>query len=171
MSTRSHDLLNAWKMVAARRQLEGRVPLSALPRLAGLLFDGEGEVRFSLEFDRDALGIAYVELELDTRLPLQCQRSLRRFELPVRLHQRLGLIREEAEEAGLLPGYEPLLVPESGELRAADVIEDELILAIPVVPVDLDAAPEHEDGPPPSAPPEPQRPHPFAALAALKSKS
>jgi len=158
-------------MASARRILEGRLPLSALPRLCSALFDRQGEVCFRLSFDREALAGAYVELALETRLPLQCQRSLRRFEFPVQLRQRLGLIRDEAEEAGLLPGYEPLLVPENGELRAADVIEDELILAIPVVPMDPDAAPEHQDWPPPSSAPEPQRPHPFAALAALKQKS
>jgi len=140
------------------------------PRLAGLLFDSEGEVRFSLGFDRDALGTPYAELELETRLPLQCQRSLNRFEFKVKLHQRLGLIRKEADEAGLPPGYEPLLVPESGELRATDLIEDELILAIPVVPIDPDGPPASPEWVP-SVDEAPQRPNPFAALAALKPKS
>jgi len=155
-------------MVAQRRIVEGHLPLSTLPRLAGLLFDSEGEVRFSLGFDRDALGIAYAELELETVLPLQCQRSLQRFGFPVEMHQRLGLIRKEADEAGLPPGYEPLLVPESGELRASELIEDELILVIPVVPVDP-ACPEVT--PPTPVADAPERPHPFAALAALKQKS
>jgi len=171
MSARSHDVLNAWKMVASRRQLQGRVPLSALPRLAGLLFDSQGEVTFSLEFDRDALGAAYVELQAETLLPLQCQRSLARFELPVNLHQRLGLIREEAEEAGLPPGYEPRLVPDNGELRALDLVEDELILAIPVVPMAPDGALESPGWSPPAPAEEPPAPHPFAILATLKSKS
>jgi len=129
-----HKPLDLWRMVAGRRIVEGRVPLSALPRLAGLLFDREGEVAFSLGFDRDALGVAYAELELATVLPLQCQRSLQRFGFPVQLHQRLGLIRKEEDEAGLPLGYEPLLVPEHGQVRALDLIEDELILVIPVNP-------------------------------------
>jgi len=153
-------------MVAARRILDGHLPLSALPRLTSLLFDDEGEVRFSLSFDRDALKVAYVELEMETVLPLQCQRSLRRFGFPVRMRQRLGLIREEADEAGLPPGYEPVLVPEDGQLRPLDLIEDELILAIPVVPVDPDSPPAV---PLPPAD-EPEKPHPFAMLAALKPK-
>jgi len=153
-------------MVAGRRIVEGHLPLSALPRLAGLLFDDEGEVRFSLGFDRDALGVAYAELELETTLPLQCQRSLQRFGFPVQMRQRLGLIRKEDDEAGLPPGYEPLLVPESGEVRATELIEDELILSIPVVPVDPDSAPTA----PPQEAIEPERPNAFAALAALKQK-
>jgi len=157
-------------MVAGRRIVEGRLPLSALPRLTGLLFDAEGEVHFSLGFDRDALGIAYAELQLETTLALQCQRSLRRFGFPVELHQRLGLIRKETDEAGLPPGYEPLLVPENGEVRPVDLIEDELILVIPVVPLDPASPSQPPEWTPPPAPAEAVPPHPFAALAALKQK-
>jgi uncharacterized protein len=165
------ETLDAWRQVTARRGFEGRVPLASLKRLAGMLVDPEGDVRFSLEFDRDSLGIAYVALEVATELPLQCQRTLERFLLPVAIDQRMGLIRDESEEPGLPPGYEPLLVPDSGELHALDLVEDELILAIPVVPVMPGTeAIEREwaDGPAGS---EPGRPNPFAALAGLKKRS
>ena len=81
----------------------------------------------------------YVELRIDAALPLECQRSLQRFLLPVQLVQRLGLIRDEADEAALPPEYEALLVPADGMLRPAELVEDELILALPVVPVSPDA--------------------------------
>jgi len=162
-------------MVAARRGVEGHVPLSALSRLAGVLFDDEGEVHFRLDFDRDALGVAYLELAAQTSLPLQCQRSLQRFEFQVALQQRLGLIRAEADEAGLPAGYEPLLVPPDGHVRALDVVEDELILALPVVPVDPDRAPAELEWPPASAAAEPHQAtahaSPFAVLATLKQKT
>ena len=51
------ETLDAWRMVAARRQFEGRVPLSAMDRLAGSLADTEGECRYALEFGRDALQV------------------------------------------------------------------------------------------------------------------
>ena len=91
-------------------------------------------MRFTLEFDRDALQVPYVELRIDAALPLECQRTLQRFLQPVQLVQRLGLIRDEADEAGLPEGYEPLLLPDDGMLRPAELVEDELILAVPVVP-------------------------------------
>ena len=58
-------------------------------------------MRFALEFDRDALQVPYVELRIEAALPLECQRSLQRFLHPVQMVQRLGLIRDEADEAGL----------------------------------------------------------------------
>jgi uncharacterized protein len=153
-------------MVAARRGVEGRLPLSALTRLAGSLLDTKGEVRFALEFDRDSLQVPYVELRIDTELPLLCQRSMDRFLLPVRIVQRLGLIRDEADEAALPEGYEPLLVPDDGELRTAELVEDELILAVPVVPVKPGSEAVERDWPATQV--EQERANPFAALSALK---
>ena len=80
------------------------MPLASLDRLSGLLAEPEGDVAFSVEFDRDALGVAYVALKVDAELPLLCQRTLERFLLPVHLDQRMGLMRDESEDGGDHPG-------------------------------------------------------------------
>ena len=162
------ETLDAWRMVAARRQFEGRLPLSVLSRLRGSLADVEGECGFSLEFGQDALQVPYIELSIDAGLPLVCQRSLERFVFPVRSVQRLGLIRDEADEAALPEGYEPLLVPEDGLVRPADLVQDELVLAVPVVPVAPGSEPvEHTWS---AGEEEIKAASPFAALASLKKK-
>lgn len=122
-------------MVATRRRFEGVLPLASMTRLRDSLADAEGNVRVLIEFDRDTYRVPYAELRIDAELPLECQRSLRRFLFPVRLVQRLGLIGDEAGEAGLPEGYEALLLPEGNMLRPAELVEDELILAVPVIPV------------------------------------
>ncbi|HET6435152.1 MAG TPA: YceD family protein [Xanthomonadaceae bacterium] len=166
--SRVPEVLDAWRMVAARRSFEGSLPLASLPRLRDGLCEPEGRVGYGIGFDRDNLGIAYAELRIDAELPLQCQRSLQRFLLPVKVVQRLGLVRDEADEAALPEGYEPLLVPEDGALRPAELVEDELILALPVVPLAPGSEPlEHEWSPPEE---EAAKAGPFAALAALKKK-
>lgn len=160
-------------MVAARRGVEGRLPLSALARLEGSLLDTKGDVRFALDFDRDQFQVPYVELRIDTELPLECQRSMERFLFPVQIVQRLGLIRDEADEAALPPGYEPLLVPDDGELRTIELVEDELILAVPVVPVKPGSEAVERDWPATQAEQDEfthSSANPFAALSALKSK-
>lgn len=163
------EVLDAWRMVAARREFEGMLPLSSMSRLRDVLCDDGsplGEVRFALEFDRDALQVPYVELEVEAALPLECQRSLQRFLQPVRIVQRLGLIRDEAEEAGLPEGYEPLLLAEDGMLRPSELVEDELILAVPVVAVMPGTEAMERDWP--AQEEEQQQASPFAALAGLK---
>lgn len=171
MSVNLPEMLDAWRMVQARRGVEGRLPLSSLTRLRESLADTEGEARFSLDFDRDALRVPYVELRIEAELPLVCQRSLERFLLPVNIVQRLGLIRDEAEEAALPPGYEPLLVPDDGQLRTVELVEDELILAVPVVPTNPATEAVEREWPVTAEVEEPKRENPFAALSALKKQS
>lgn len=153
-------------MVSARRVFEGRLELAELPRLAGLLTDGKGEITYRISFDRDVMQIAYAELEVETALPLEWQRSFERFELPVRFDQRIAFIRDEAEEAALPEGYEAMLVDASDAISPRDLIEDELILAVPAIPVkpgteamEAEWAPDEEEA---------ATANPFAALAALR---
>ncbi|MBX9402455.1 YceD family protein [Lysobacter sp. BMK333-48F3] len=165
-SGRVPDVLDAWRLVAARRGVEGRVPLSDFVRLRDSLVDAEGEVSFSLDFDSDALQVPYVELKIDAQLPLLCQRSLERFLLPVQIVQRLGLIRDEADEAALPPGYEPLLMPDDGMLRPVELVEDELILAVPVVPMAPGSEAVEREWEAPQA--EQDAANPFSVLSSLK---
>lgn len=158
-------------MVAARREFAGRLPLSAFARLSEGLEDAEGDVSFGLSFDRDALQVSYVELRIDAELPLLCQRTLQRFLYPVSLVQRLGLLRAGddegvAAEAGLPEGYEALLVDDDGAVRPLELVEDELILAVPVVPVAPGSESVERDWP--VTEDEEKRANPFAALADLK---
>ena len=169
MSVEVPEVVDAWRMVAARRGFEGRLPLSSMERLGASLFDSEGEVVFALEFDRDALQVPYVEVRIEAALPLQCQRTLQRFEYPLRILQRMGLLAADADdsaEAALPPEYEALQVAEDGSLKLAELIEDELILALPVVPVAPGSESVERDWPAPAD--EQMRANPFAVLAGIK---
>jgi len=129
---------------------------------------GEQLARVAIEFDRDGLQVPYIELRIEAMLPLECQRSLQRFVYPVQIVQRLGLIRDEAGEDALPEGYEALLVGDDGMLRPAELVEDELILAVPVIPVAPGTDAVERDWTAPEE--ETQRANPFAALSALKDK-
>jgi len=171
MSADVPEVLDAWRMVAARREFTGRLPLSAMPRLREALVDDAGEVAYTLSFDRDALQVPYVELGIEAQLPLLCQRTLQSFVFPVSLVQRLGLLRagddgDEVAEAALPPGYEALAVADDGSVRPVDLVEDELILAVPVVPVAPGSESVERDWPVTAD--EEAQVNPFAALAALK---
>jgi uncharacterized protein len=172
MSATSLSVVDAWRMVSAARIFTGRVPLSSFTRLAGLLADTEGEARYEIEFGRDLAGLATVDILAEAQLPLVCQRSLERFLLPVTVRQRLGLLADESEESALPADVEPALVGPDGALHPLELVEDELILAVPAYPVKpgsaeveavwTDADAEAED--------EQPRTNPFAALAALKGR-
>jgi uncharacterized protein len=156
------------RAVATGRVYAGSVPLSAMPRLTSLLADARGEVRYQLKFGRNALHQKMVEMQAQAGLPLICQASLERFELPVQVEARLGFVRDESDEAGLPEGYEAALTDE-GFVDPLALIEDELILAVPVIPRNPDVA-MLEPAPAPELEADAKRPNPFAALAGLKRK-
>ncbi|MDF4003153.1 YceD family protein [Luteibacter sp. PPL552] len=171
MSVTLPSSVDAWREVRARRSFQGSLPVSAFHRLNEVVASPEGDVTYELDFGRDNLGIAYVAVRANASLMLVCQRSLEPFVLPVAIDARLGLIVEEREEASLPPGYEPLLLEQDGKLDPLATIEDELLLALPLVPVNPDyELPEEITGPDEEiTPPEPSD-NPFAALRELMKK-
>jgi uncharacterized protein len=171
MSVTLPESVDAWRMVSARRSFEGTLSIASLRRLCEALASPDGEVSFELDFGRDNLGTSYVEVRASAPLTLTCQRTLEPFALPVAVQTRLGLISQERDEAGLPPEYEPLLVAEDGRLCPADVIEDELLLALPLVPVNPQSSlPDEVTGLDPGGEPagEGRSENPFAVLRELK---
>ncbi|TBR40666.1 MULTISPECIES: YceD family protein [Dyella] len=158
-------------MVSARRSFEGALPIAALERLGGALANTDGEARYELDFGRDEFGTAYLDVRVQAPLSLICQRTLEPFVLPVTVDSRLGLIKHEREESALPPGSEPLLIADDGKLSLADVIEDELLLVLPLVPVNPDSTlPDQVVASPPgeSSGGEVRSDNPFAILRELK---
>jgi len=157
-------------MVAARRSFQGALPIAGLQRLAEVLAGTDGVAQYELDFGRDEFGTSYLDVRVQAPLELICQRTLEPFILPVTVDARLGLIRSEREESALPPGSEPLLVAEDGKLSLADVIEDELLLALPLVPINPDSSLPDEvvDPGTEASATEGRTDNPFAVLRELK---
>ncbi|MGH8158171.1 MAG: YceD family protein [Rhodanobacter sp.] len=159
-------------MVSARRSFEGTLPIASMSRLCEALTGTDGVAQFELDFGRDSLlGTDYLDVRAQASLTLVCQRTLEPFVLPVVVNTRLGLIKLERDEVGLPPDCEPLLVAENGRLHPADVIEDELLLALPLIPVNPDSSlPDEVTGhePEQDSTGEGRSENPFAVLRELK---
>lgn len=155
------------RAVTAGRLYAGTLPLARFERLAGSLVDTVGEVEYSLQFEQNELNQSTVAVNAKAHLPLLCQTTLERFEQPVEVAARLGFIVREDEEAGLPEGYEAVL-KQDGWVDPIALIEDELILAVPLIPrrPGSDAVLAKH-----AIPPEPEaKPNPFAALKALRGQ-
>lgn len=126
--------VDAERMVAGRRSFQGVLPVAELPRLVEALAEDSGEVVYDLDFEQGELGDPELHVRLAARLTLECQRTLQPFEWPVEVDSRLGLLASEDDAAALPEQCEPLLL-EHGTLQPRKVIEDELLLALPLVPV------------------------------------
>lgn len=113
----------------------------------------------------------WLRLHADAMVRLTCQRCLQAVEVPLQVDSEFRFVADEATAAELDVDAEEDLLVESRSFNLASLIEDEMLLALPLVP-------RHEDGCPeplqPTAEPAgvavelEQRDRPFAALAGLK---
>lgn len=154
--------------LAARGAVVERVVDSrGLPRFRRLCKPG-GDVRARLSFDSDDDGGIRIEGALRVPVRIDCHRCLE--SVPVELSTDFAVIAAMNEaDATRLGGAGDVLELTSGEPTLADVIEDELILALPQRPC---ARRDCEKAPPFAYPPENvRRDNPFGSLAALKKGS
>lgn len=139
MSGRLPVHLDPLALAERERVIEGFVPVSAFQRLGGWLHADEGDIQATLRFERDAGGRHVLRGEFRGQLVLVCQRCLSPFALPIEHELDLVLV-ESLAAADLLPeGLEPLVVDEQRAMHTVDLLEDELILALPLVPRCSDA--------------------------------
>lgn len=122
---------------------------------------------------RGAQAQTWLYLEASAVAQLTCQRCLRPVQEHVEFTRWFRFVQDEATASGDDVESEEDLLVISRSFNLLELIEDELLLSLPLVP-------RHEQCPEPLAPPldpslaevepEAERPHPFAALAALKKQ-
>lgn len=168
MSEHLPKLVDAYRLARQDSRMHGTVPVPRLPRLGSLLCSDAGSVQAELQFGIDPGGTTFVRGRVRAQLTLSCQRCLEAMELPVQAEFSLGLAASETLAARLPEIYEPL-VTDDGALSTWELVEDELILALPLVPRhDVEACPARLPQEP--GPEGGQRDNPFAALEQLKHK-
>ncbi|PKL94964.1 MAG: DNA-binding protein [Gammaproteobacteria bacterium HGW-Gammaproteobacteria-8] len=171
MSRDFPDWVDVDRAVEGRRRFAGSLALGKMPRLLDLLDAPEPDAEIDFEIDawRDDQGTARLDVRFSGALPLTCQRSLERYLHVIDGSSSIAVIEDEAALAGLPENLEPKL-SEKGRLKLIELVEDELLLALPLVPRDPALESLEQDlqaGPLPAAPVE-EEASPFAALAGLK---
>ena len=133
MCGRLVDSIEPFLLAAQGRTLEGRLDIGSLERLQTMIQSSEGEVGYVLHFGRDESGIPCVNGHVEaSTLVLQCQRCMQDMVYPVGAEVHLGIVKSRSAAEQLPTNYDPLLVVEK-EISLTSMVEDELILALPLV--------------------------------------
>ena len=109
----------------------------------------------------------WLHLTAQTRLNLECQRCLQPVAVPLAVQRSFLFAVDEATAAQIDADIEDDVLVLTRALDLRGLVEDELILALPVVPRH-DSCPKPLNVPVDAPLPQEERPNPFAALAALK---
>lgn len=105
--------------------------LSRLRLMENIAHKGLAHVK--LQFGMDEQGINWLRGHIDTSLKLVCQRCLEDFDYEIISDFVLGIVAD-LEAANQLPkGYEPVMTKD-GKLSLHDLVEDEVILNLPIIP-------------------------------------
>jgi len=177
MSERKSDA-QALELTAFTRQadsLEGTWPLACMPRLAQGLWQLAESSAATWQAQGEQIPVTGGEAEIwlhlqgQAAVELQCQRCLQSVSEALSVARSFRFVRDEAAAAKLDEESEDDVLVLPPRLDLMELLEDEFILGLPIVPM-------HDECPKPLVAPgapsevEEPAPNPFAALAALRTR-
>lgn len=128
-------VIDGFEFASAGKSLEGVWPIRDFPRLQDMLAADEGEVAYEVEGVRDERGRPALRVRVRGTLQLCCQRCLEAMPYEVQADATLVLAETVAEiHAEPTDAYAVDRVVAGKEMPVRDLIEDELILAVPYAP-------------------------------------
>jgi uncharacterized protein len=136
MSEGWSKLLEIGPLADGRADIDFAIPLKEFPRVLPLLAAPDGEARGRVDFSREGR-IPVAEVSVAAEVLLQCQRCLGPLKWAVNGSGRAALVATPAEAARVPETLETVLAPEH-RISLRDLVEEELLLALPLVP-------RHED--------------------------
>jgi len=133
MSRHVPDFVNSTRATEGDFSITGQLAFSRMKRLLEVVSNPEGIAELELNFSVDGQRIANVRGRVHADVTLTCQRCLEAMTVPIDVNVHLGIVASE-DAAKRLPEYYDPLVVHGEQLLIAEVVEDEIILALPAVP-------------------------------------
>jgi uncharacterized protein len=177
------DRLDVRAFAQNAAQLDGAIPLSKLERLAQDLYWLEGDLasktipNVSWQASGESVTVtggaaqSWLHLSIQAQIPLQCQRCLQGMAHSIDAQHSFRFVKDEAEANAQDDDAEEDLLVASKQFNLLELIEDELVMALPYVPthdvcpvpVKLQSSSEEYEAA------LNEKPKAFAALGELKS--
>jgi uncharacterized protein len=128
--------LEIGSLVDGRVEMDFAIDLAELPRLRPQLARAEGVARGRVSFGR-GVGLPMASLEVQAEAWLVCQRCLGPVRYALGGSSRLALVPDAASAEQVPEGLDAIIAADD-RVIVRDLVEEELLLAMPVVPL-------HED--------------------------
>lgn len=133
-------LVDPYKMAALHRTLIGECEVVSMGRVCKLLASTQGKLTYSVSFSFDEDNLCVIAGDLKGELMLYCQRCLQMFAYNIVCDFTVSPVVDDNAGKALPSSYEPVMLI-GGKINLLDLLEDEVILALPQVPMhDLDTS-------------------------------
>ena len=156
---------------SAQRKLvcEGYFEVSGMNRLLAVCDARSEHVQVNAKFDVDEQGLIVISGTSSATVGLTCQRCTEEFELELEVDFAFSPVKDVEAAAELPSYYDAIELDENGEVNLRELVEDEFLLAIPLIPrhqlKDCQAPSDSVWG---ELPEELEKPNPFDVLKKLK---
>ena len=166
--------LDVRKAAARDAVVEGLLKPQDLQRFRSLLASDDGSIEALLQFSRDEEMRSLVHVKVQADVVVTCQRCLEAMPERLASENTLAVVLTDEQAAQLPRQLDPLLVEEQAS-KLWDIVEDELILAMPPYSYhdteDCKKRIADFSDPEPESDSEQAKPNPFNVLAQLKPGS
>jgi len=130
-----HPVIDGLEFAKAGSRLQGEWPVAEFLRLHDALRSTAGTLRYEVRGVPEEQGRPALRLKVDGTLQLVCQRCLGALEYPLRIEVSLRLAAtQQALDAEPLDADGPESIVAGKEMQVQALVEDEVLLAIPLAP-------------------------------------
>ena len=126
-------LVDHYKMANQAQELEGSIPLSEFARLRAGVSGDEGEVHLRLAFSKNDHNRTHVSGKAIAAVTLVCQNCMSEFTLGLNAEIDVEIVADETELSSLDDEQDGVVSAER-VVALTQLVEDELILAVPMIP-------------------------------------
>lgn len=167
MSTGLPRQIQVMRGQGGERHYSGRLTLDELPRIKSCVFGEQASIEVDLTLNRDRRGCK-ARPNIRLRLQLQCQRCMDVMDWEAELSNELQLVNDDVD-AWAEDQQDETFILQDGVLDVPVLVEDEIILALPIAPLHENDSECGKQVLNKSVTDE-EVSNPFAVLAALKPK-
>ncbi len=147
-------------------KFQGKIELADLSRLAEFLLSDQSDILVEFRFRQSDYNVPIVEGRLQARLTVECQRCLKAMEIPLQIELKLLVSPTDSE---VVESSLDTVFSENGSVDIFKMVEDELILGLPLVTLHEDVACNEFWQTREENPEQATKENPFSVLAKLKT--
>lgn len=129
------ETFDAYRLARERGVLEGTLDVEASDRLADRVAPGAAAVDWRIEGTTDEVGRPALSISISGNVPLECQRCLASFALPIAQRTVTVLAKSESDADALDADSGDEVLVADQPLDPAVLIEEELLLTLPYAPM------------------------------------
>ena len=156
------------KEVSRGGYYQGKIEIDDLARLSEFLLSEQAKIAVEFSFSQSDYGTPIIQGRLETSLTVECQRCLEAMEIPLQVDFKLLV---DADDDMIAESSLDTVYSEDGTVDIFEVVEDEIILGLPLVIMHEDVTCNEfwqaQEQDPESAIKE----NPFSVLAKLKTSN